>query len=69
MGIKPEASRIPMVLLGRISTSNIALIKGIRTKGAPIKAASKKTLSNLGKPILLVIKKDRKRIKRHAAKG
>ena len=67
MGIKPKASRIPKILLGNMSASNRALIKGIRTKGAPIKATTKKTLSTLGKTILLVIMKDRKRIMRHAA--
>ena len=69
MGIKPETSRIPRVLLGRMSMSYKELIKGIRTKGAPMKAARKKSRSILGKPILLVIMKDRKRTKMHAAKG
>ncbi len=67
MGIKPEASNIPMILFGRIITSNIALIKGIETRGAHIKAPIKRVLSNLGKRILLFIKKDRQIIKTHAA--
>ncbi len=67
MGIKPDASSIPNVLLDRIITSNIANIRGIRTSGAHKKAATKKALYNLGKPILLVMMKDRQIIKIHAA--
>ena len=67
MGIKPEASSIPKVLFDRITTSNIEHIRGVRTRGAHKKAATKKTLFNLGKPILLVITIDRQIIKMHAA--